>query len=83
MSLRPEERRQIQALSGYLKTLPDRILNAVLFDLGATPAPEKATAKPRVCRTCGKPYPVCRSLWADDHEFEAVPHRAPQQREGD
>jgi len=71
MSLKPDERRQVAALSAYLKTIPAKVLNQVLLDLGA---PVEAVATPgkklRVCQTCGLVYPRCRSVWGDDHDFE-------------
>lgn len=81
MTLRPEQRKSALALSAYLKTVHEAVLAAALADLGVTVPVERAAAsKPRLCKTCGKSYPVCRQLWADDHEFEAP--APPQQRDG-
>lgn len=76
MSLRPEQRKSALALSAYLKTVHPAVMLAALADLGY-PLPEEApaTSVPRICQTCGRIYPVCRRLWADDHEFVPPPPR--------
>lgn len=72
MSLKPEQRRQAEALAAYLRTLPEIVRNAALFEIGATPAPPEARpgGKPRVCSICGRVYPVCRRIWSADHDFQ-------------
>lgn len=65
---------QTAALVALLQSQPDDVLSDVLGALGTKGVVvlETPLARPsRPCGVCGKSYPQCRRLWADDHDYEA------------
>lgn len=70
----PQRRAQTTALIALLKALPDQQLQDVLTGLDAhglvvLDVPPERPKRP--CGICGHPYPKCRRLWSEDHEYEA------------
>lgn len=62
------------AVVALLQALPDDQLGDVLTALNTKGVVKVETPKDRPhrpCGVCGKSYPVCRRMWADDHEYEA------------
>lgn len=66
----------VTALVALLDALPGDWLEEILQRLNASgrvtlDAP--AGARRRVCGICTLPYPLCRTRWGDDHEWEGPP----------
>ena len=70
------------AVIALLRTLTGDQLLTVLTAVDAqlrTALPGDTSARrPRLCGVCREPYPRCRALWADDHEWEEPPKPGPR-----
>lgn len=66
-------RKTVNAVVALLDAMPEAWVQDVLQRLnvrGAVVMDQPAPTRRRVCGICTLPYPLCRSRWSDDHDWE-------------